>query len=98
MAVWKLKSCPRCSGDVFVAREVDGWRETCLLCGYHRDVSDVVVMADARRVIVKAQPALFIRTWSHRPASDSRGGGANGPTTQKAAIQVPMVGHVGPVI
>lgn len=42
MAVWKLKSCPRCGGDLFIQRETDGWYEECLLCGYQRDVSDLV--------------------------------------------------------
>ncbi len=42
MAVWKLKSCPQCNGDLFIQRETDGWYEECLLCGYQRDVSDIV--------------------------------------------------------
>ena len=54
MAVWKLKSCPRCSGDLFIQRETDGWYEECLLCGYQRDVSDLVV-ATAGHVRVKEQ-------------------------------------------
>lgn len=44
MAVWKLKSCPRCNGDLFIQRETDGWYEGCLLCGYERDVSNLVTI------------------------------------------------------
>ena len=34
MVMWKFKSCPRCGGDIFVDRDLDGWREQCLQCGY----------------------------------------------------------------
>jgi hypothetical protein len=44
MAVWKLKSCPRCNGDLFVQREVEEWFECCLLCGYERNVSNLVTV------------------------------------------------------
>ncbi len=39
MVTWKLKSCPRCKGDIFIYRETDGWQENCLLCDYLRDLS-----------------------------------------------------------
>jgi len=54
MAVWKLKSCPRCSGDLYIQRETDGWYEECLLCGYQHDVSALVAMS-AGKLKVKAQ-------------------------------------------
>jgi DNA-directed RNA polymerase subunit M/transcription elongation factor TFIIS len=44
MAVWKLKSCPRCNGDMFVQREPDGWYEECLACGYRRDISNLITV------------------------------------------------------
>ena len=44
LAVWKLKSCPRCNGDLFIQRETDGWYEECLLCGYEKDVSNLVTV------------------------------------------------------
>ncbi len=34
MVRWKFKKCPRCSGDLFLDREPDGWYEQCLQCGY----------------------------------------------------------------
>jgi ribosomal protein S27AE len=55
MAVWKLKSCPRCSGDLFIQRETDGWYEECLLCGYQRDVSDIVSKTAGGQIVVKGQ-------------------------------------------
>ena len=42
MVMWKLKSCPRCRGDIFVNREADGWCEQCLQCGYLRDMPSIV--------------------------------------------------------
>ncbi len=34
MVVWKLKSCPRCGGDLFVDREADSWYMQCLQCSH----------------------------------------------------------------
>ncbi len=34
MVRWKLKSCPRCGGDFFIDRDLDGWYEQCLQCSY----------------------------------------------------------------
>ncbi len=31
---WKLKSCPRCGGDMFIERDLDFWYEQCLQCSY----------------------------------------------------------------
>jgi DNA-directed RNA polymerase subunit M/transcription elongation factor TFIIS len=55
MAVWKLKSCPRCSGDLFIQRETDGWYEECLLCGYQKDVSNLVTVNTKGQVKIKDQ-------------------------------------------
>ncbi len=35
METWKLKSCPRCGGDIFVdCDEEKNWSAQCLQCGY----------------------------------------------------------------
>lgn len=34
MTKWKLKSCPRCHGDIYVERNLTSWHEQCLQCGY----------------------------------------------------------------
>ena len=41
MVRWKFKSCPRCMGDVFIDRDIDGWYEQCLLCAYHRELKNI---------------------------------------------------------
>ena len=38
MAVWKLKGCIRCGGDVFIDRDEYGWYEGCLSCGYRSEL------------------------------------------------------------
>ncbi|UCC17876.1 MAG: hypothetical protein JSU58_04810 [Dehalococcoidales bacterium] len=40
MIRWKLKGCPRCSGDLNVIRDVLGYYEDCLQCGYHHYYKD----------------------------------------------------------
>lgn len=40
--MWKLKSCPRCGGDIFVDRDQDGWYEQCLQCSYCTDLESTV--------------------------------------------------------
>ncbi|MFC1989542.1 hypothetical protein ACFLVW_03135 [Chloroflexota bacterium] len=36
--MWKLKSCPRCRGDIYIDKELYGWYELCLQCGYLREM------------------------------------------------------------
>ncbi len=42
MIIWKLKSCPRCRGDIFLDQELDGWHEQCLQCGYVHNIPNTV--------------------------------------------------------
>ena len=42
MAWWKFKSCPRCNGDMFTDRDLQGWFEQCLQCCYVRYSRDTV--------------------------------------------------------
>lgn len=34
MTTWKLRSCPRCKGDMFIEREGGTWYQQCLQCSY----------------------------------------------------------------
>lgn len=34
MLRWRLKSCSRCGGDMFIDRDLDNWYEQCLQCSY----------------------------------------------------------------
>ncbi|MEE8318411.1 MAG: hypothetical protein V3R36_02100 [Dehalococcoidales bacterium] len=38
----RFKSCPRCRGDVLIDRDVYGWYQQCLQCGYQRDLKNIV--------------------------------------------------------
>ncbi len=38
MTIWKIDMCPRCGGDIFVDRDMDGWYEECLQCSYRYDL------------------------------------------------------------
>ncbi len=38
----RFKSCPRCKGDVLLDRDVYGWYQHCLQCGYQRDLKNIV--------------------------------------------------------
>ena len=40
--MWRLKGCPKCNGDIFLDRDIDGWYERCLQCGYNRDLESIV--------------------------------------------------------
>ncbi|MDD5038890.1 MAG: hypothetical protein PHN78_06195 [Dehalococcoidales bacterium] len=31
---WRLRSCPRCGGDIFIDKDLFGGYEKCLQCGY----------------------------------------------------------------
>lgn len=34
MVMWKIKSCPRCGGDMFLDIDIDACFDHCLQCGY----------------------------------------------------------------
>ena len=36
-----LKSCPRCKGAIIIDRDLHGWYESCLQCGYQRELPEV---------------------------------------------------------
>ncbi len=38
MVLWKFKCCPRCQGDVFLDKDIDGWYEKCLQCSYEHEL------------------------------------------------------------
>ena len=37
----RLKSCPRCNGDIWLDWDQYGWYEQCLQCGYMHDLVGV---------------------------------------------------------
>lgn len=41
MTKWKVKSCPRCGGDMFVERDFDFWYEQCLQCSYRVELRNL---------------------------------------------------------
>ena len=41
VARWKVKSCPRCNGDMFVERDFDSWYEQCLQCSYRVELKNL---------------------------------------------------------
>jgi DNA-directed RNA polymerase subunit RPC12/RpoP len=47
MLHWKLKSCSRCGGDLFIDRDMDGWFEQCLQCSHRRGLSELKKQAVA---------------------------------------------------
>jgi hypothetical protein len=38
---WRLRSCPRCGGDMFVGKDLYGWYESCLQCGYYGELKNL---------------------------------------------------------
>ena len=41
---WRLKSCPRCGGDIMIYDDYEGWHETCLQCGYDAVLENLEVL------------------------------------------------------
>ncbi|MCX6013180.1 MAG: hypothetical protein NTV30_07190 [Chloroflexi bacterium] len=37
---WKFKACPKCKGDMFIEKDMFGWYEQCLQCGYLHDLDN----------------------------------------------------------
>jgi len=55
MARWRLKSCPRCGGDIFIDRDLDNWYEQCLQCSYRVDLKTLAEFKES--VPVRETPA-----------------------------------------
>ena len=41
--MWKTKSCPRCGGDIFIDKDMDGWYGQCIQCGYRSELKPIVI-------------------------------------------------------
>ena len=44
----RLKSCPRCKGDIILEQDHWGWYQQCIQCGYLRDLQNVVEVKQQR--------------------------------------------------
>ena len=40
--MWRIKGCPRCHGDILLSQDHKRWYESCLQCGYQRELLDEV--------------------------------------------------------
>jgi hypothetical protein len=56
MTMWKIRACPRCQGDLFVAKDMDGWFEQCLQCGYRREMRPIAEVKETKKVQPTATP------------------------------------------
>jgi hypothetical protein len=57
--MWSPRSCPRCRGDIFVVYEVGARVETCLQCGFVREIDIPVIhnsCLEKRRELVVTAP------------------------------------------
>jgi len=53
--MWRLKSCPKCQGDLFIDWDANGWYAQCLQCGY---LSDLDSMLKAKREAIQKEEKL----------------------------------------
>jgi hypothetical protein len=53
MLNWKIKSCPRCGGDLFIDRDIDGWFVQCLQCSHRKELRNL----SNQLVPVRVKPA-----------------------------------------
>ena len=51
MVMWIFKGCPRCGGDIFIIRDIEGWYQQCLQCGYQCELKD---LAEFEKLTVSA--------------------------------------------
>ena len=58
MANWKLKSCPKCHGDLFVGQDFYGWYEQCLQCAHRSELKELAQL--------KKQPGRTANAMSKR--------------------------------
>ena len=64
MAIWKLKGCPRCGGDLYLDNDEYDWYETCLQCSFRQELKEVDKLVENNNLSEK-KPVLVGRR-SHR--------------------------------
>jgi DNA-directed RNA polymerase subunit M/transcription elongation factor TFIIS len=57
---WRLKSCPRCGGDIMIYVDFDGWHETCLQCGYSVELENINVADYVTAESSSADPEMSV--------------------------------------
>ena len=57
MTRWTWRRCPRCGGNMFRYPDLDSVYESCLQCGYNRELTGVPVGRDGRTARAGKQPA-----------------------------------------
>jgi hypothetical protein len=61
MTVWKLKSCPKCGGDLHIDRDLENWFACCLQCGHERLLNDPATPVETMpEVAVEEEPMPFV--------------------------------------
>jgi len=69
----RLKSCPKCKGDVMVDRDEHGWYDYCLQCGHRRDMESLAEAHEQHREREKPEPGSTssqktkVSIFSHQP-------------------------------
>jgi len=63
MAMCKVKSCPRCGGNMFVDRDIYGWYEKCLQCGYCYELRGL----DEFEQSIERKDKRLVGTPGHKP-------------------------------
>jgi len=52
MVTWRLKDCPRCGGDTYIDRDIDGWYQQCLMCAYRLELKELNYQKQPQAVAV----------------------------------------------
>ncbi len=55
--MWRLGGCPHCDGDLFIAKDEDGWYGQCLQCGRRFGLKPLVIQ---KPVIVQVEDLVSI--------------------------------------
>jgi len=55
--MWKMKSCPRCNGDMFVDWDEDGMFNHCLQCGFAGNIESSCLVAESPLVKTRVTSA-----------------------------------------
>lgn len=57
--VLKMKSCPRCNGDIAIDKDIYGWYEKCIQCGYLGFLENMLVNRPFRTEQVRDSTVCF---------------------------------------
>ncbi len=97
MVTWKIKSCPRCGGDMFLDIEKSTYFDHCLQCGYLAEKQEPEEQEHRHEAGVVTGSGDVISDWVHYGAGEAKPGRPKGSKDKKKRRRKGEASHRSPM-